>query len=449
MPAAFLLSRRAHFPKKVAPMQVTTVNKLSHHVGEIVSIRGWLYNRRSKGKLHFLLIRDGTGIVQGVMFQDDVNQDLFTQCGHLPQESSLIAAGKVRQEPRAPGGYELALKDVKIVQLARQYPLGKKSHGPDFLLKNRHLWLRSKKQHAHLKIRSEAIRAIRQFFDSRDFVLVDTPILTSSACEGTSSLFEVNYFDRRAYLSQSGQLYAEAAAMAFGRVYCFGPTFRAEKSKTRKHLTEFWMVEPEIAYANLDDIMELAEELVADLVGKVLEKRGEELKILERDIKMLEKTILPFPRLNYDEAAELIRGSDVSFEWGEDFGAPHEAIISSHFDRPVLIHRFPAESKAFYMKKDPEDPSLALCVDMLAPEGYGEIIGGGQREDDLEALEKGMAKHKLAREDFEWYLDLRRYGSVPHAGFGLGLERTVAWLCGTHHIREVTPFPRTLYRIYP
>ena len=430
-------------------MQVTTVNKLTQYVGEVVSIRGWLYNRRSKGKLHFLLIRDGTGIVQGVMFQDDVSQDLFTQCAHLPQESSLIATGKVHQDPRAPGGYELALKDVEIIQLAGEYPLGKKSHGSDFLLKNRHLWLRSKKQHAHLKIRSEVIRAIRQFFDSHDFVLVDTPILTSSACEGTSGLFEVNYFDRRAYLSQSGQLYAEAAAMAFGRVYCFGPTFRAEKSKTRKHLTEFWMVEPEIAYANLDDIMELAEGLVTNLVEEVLEKRKEELEILERDTKMLEKITLPFPRLSYAEAVEIIRDSKINFEWGEDFGAPHEAIISSHFDRPVLIHRFPAESKAFYMKKDPQDPHLALCVDMLASEGYGEIIGGGQREDDLGTLERSISEYKLAREDFEWYLDLRRYGSVPHAGFGLGLERTVAWLCGTHHVREVIPFPRTLYRIYP
>ncbi len=430
-------------------MQVTTVNKLTQYVGEVVSIRGWLYNRRSKGKLHFLLIRDGTGIVQGVMFQDDVSQDLFTQCAHLPQESSLIATGKVHQDPRAPGGYELVLKDVEIIQLAGEYPLGKKSHGSDFLLKNRHLWLRSKKQHAHLKIRSEVIRAIRQFFDSHDFVLVDTPILTSSACEGTSGLFEVNYFDRRAYLSQSGQLYAEAAAMAFGRVYCFGPTFRAEKSKTRKHLTEFWMVEPEVAYANLDDIMELAEGLVTNLVEEVLEKRKEELEILERDTKMLEKITLPFPRLSYAEAVKIIRDSKISFEWGEDFGAPHEAIISSHFERPVLIHRFPAESKAFYMKKDPQDPHLALCVDMLASEGYGEIIGGGQREDDLETLEKSISKYKLTRKDFEWYLDLRRYGSVPHAGFGLGLERTVAWLCGTHHVREVIPFPRTLYRIYP
>ncbi len=430
-------------------MQVTTVNKLTQYVGEVVSIRGWLYNRRSKGKLHFLLIRDGTGIVQGVMFQDDVSQDLFTQCAHLPQESSLIATGKVHQDPRAPGGYELVLKDVEIIQLAGEYPLGKKSHGSDFLLKNRHLWLRSKKQHAHLKIRSEVIRAIRQFFDSHDFVLVDTPILTSSACEGTSGLFEVNYFDRRAYLSQSGQLYAEAAAMAFGRVYCFGPTFRAEKSKTRKHLTEFWMVEPEVAYANLDDIMELAEGLVTNLVEEVLEKRKEELEILERDTKMLEKITLPFPRLSYAEAVKIIRDSKISFEWGEDFGAPHEAIISSHFERPVLIHRFPAESKAFYMKKDPQDPHLALCVDMLASEGYGEIIGGRQREADLETLEKSISKYKLTRTDFEWYLDLRRYGSVPHAGFGLGLERTVAWLCGTHHVREVIPFPRTLYRIYP
>lgn len=430
-------------------MQFTTVNRLSEHLDEMVTIKGWLYNRRSKGKLHFLLIRDGTGIVQGVMFQGDVSEDLFNECSHIPQESSLIVTGKVHRDKRAPGGYELALNNVEIVQLAESYPLGKKAHGPDFLLKNRHLWLRSRKQWANLRIRSEVIKAVRDFFDSRDFTLVDAPILTASVCEGTSSLFEVDYFGDKAYLSQSGQLYLEAAAMAFGKVYCFGPTFRAERSKTRKHLTEFWMAEPEVAYADLDDIMKLAEELVTDIVQKVLEKRKGDLEILGRDTTKLEKITPPFPRISYTEAVEILKRSGSDFKWGDDFGAPHEAIISSNFDRPVLVHRFPVEAKAFYMKKDPQDPRLTLSVDMLASEGYGEIVGGGQRDEELSHLEKSINDHSLPREVFEWYLDLRRYGSVTHAGFGLGIERTVAWLCGTPHVREVIPFPRTLYRIYP
>lgn len=430
-------------------MQFTTVNRLSEHLDEMVTIKGWLYNRRSKGKLHFLLIRDGTGIVQGVMFQGDVSEDLFNECSHIPQESSLIVTGKVHRDKRAPGGYELALNNVEIVQLAESYPLGKKAHGPDFLLKNRHLWLRSRKQWANLRIRSEVIKAVRDFFDSRDFTLVDAPILTASVCEGTSSLFEVDYFGDKAYLSQSGQLYLEAAAMAFGKVYCFGPTFRAERSKTRKHLTEFWMAEPEVAYADLDDIMKLAEELVTDIVQKVLEKRKGDLEILGRDTTKLEKITPPFPRISYTEAVETLKRSGSDFKWGDDFGAPHEAIISSNFDKPVLVHRFPVEAKAFYMKKDPQDPRLTLSVDMLASEGYGEIVGGGQRDEELSHLEKSINDHSLPREVFEWYLDLRRYGSVTHAGFGLGIERTVAWLCGTPHVREVIPFPRTLYRIYP
>jgi len=430
-------------------MRITTISRLSEHVDEMVMIKGWLYNRRSKGKLHFLLIRDGTGIAQAVMFQGDVSEDLFNECSHIPQESSLIVTGKVRRDKRAPGGYELALSNVEIVQLADSYPLGKKDHGPDFLLKNRHLWLRSRKQWANLKIRSEVIKAVRDFFDNRDFTLVDAPILTASACEGTSTLFEVNYFGDKAYLSQSGQLYLEAAAMAFGKVYCFGPTFRAEKSKTRKHLTEFWMAEPEVAYADLNDIMKLAEELVAEIVQKVLKKRKGDLEILDRDITKLEKIAPPFPRISYTEAVEILKRSGSDFKWGDDFGAPHETIISSNFDKPVLVHRFPAQAKAFYMKKDPQDPRLTLSVDMLASEGYGEIVGGGQRDEELSHLEKGIDEHSLPREVFEWYLDLRRYGSVPHAGFGLGIERTVAWLCGTQHVREVIPFPRTLYRIYP
>jgi asparaginyl-tRNA synthetase len=430
-------------------MHFTTVSRLSEHLDEMVMIKGWLYNRRSKGKLNFLLIRDGTGIAQGVMFQGDVSEDLFNQCSHIPQESSLIVTGKVRQDKRAPGGYELALSNVEIVQLADNYPLGKKDHGSDFLLKNRHLWLRSRKQWANLRVRSEVIKTVRDFFDSRDFTLVDAPILSASVCEGTSSLFEVDYFGDKAYLSQSGQLYLEAAAMAFGKVYSFGPTFRAEKSKTRKHLTEFWMAEPEVAYADLDEIMKLAEELVADIVQKVLKKRKGDLEILNRDITKLEKVTPPFPRISYTEAVEILKRSGSDFKWRDDFGAPHETIISSNFDKPVLIHRFPTEAKAFYMKKDPQDPRLTLSVDMLASEGYGEIVGGGQRDEELSYLEKSIDEHGLPKESFEWYLDLRRYGSVPHAGFGLGIERTVAWLCGTPHVREVIPFPRTLYRIYP
>ena len=430
-------------------MQITTVSRLSEHLDEMVTIKGWLYNRRSKGKLLFLLIRDGTGIAQGVMFQGDVSEDLFNECNHIPQESSLIVTGKVHRDKRAPGGYELALSNLEIVQLADSYPLGKKAHGADFLLKNRHLWLRSRKQWANLKIRSQVIKTVRDFFDSRDFTLVDAPILTASACEGTSTLFEVDYFGDKAYLSQSGQLYMEAAAMAFGKVYCFGPTFRAERSKTRRHLTEFWMAEPEVAYANLDDIMELAEELVTEIVQKVLEKRKGDLETLDRDTTKLEKITPPFPRISYTEAVEILKRSGSDFKWGDDFGAPHETIISSNFEKPVLVHRFPAQVKAFYMKKDPQNSHLALSVDMLASEGYGEIVGGGQRDEELPHLEKCINDYSLPREVFEWYLDLRRYGSVPHAGFGLGIERTVAWLCGTPHVREVIPFPRTLYRIYP
>ncbi|MCX7805970.1 MAG: asparagine--tRNA ligase [Planctomycetota bacterium] len=432
------------------PVQVATIRRLGEHVGRNVRLRGWLYNKRSKGKLHFLQVRDGTGICQAVVFRDDVVPETFAEADRITQESSLELEGAVRADARAPGGFEISVSALRIVHLARDYPIAKKEHGPDFLLSNRHLWLRSRLQWAKLRVRHTVVRAIRDFFDSRDFVLVDAPIFTPAACEGTTTLFEVKYFeDEKAYLTQSGQLYMEAAAMAFGKVYCFGPTFRAEKSKTRRHLTEFWMVEPEVAYCDLNGVMELAEQLVSAIVARVLGVNREELKILERDTAPLEKISPPFPRLKYDDAVRFLNGKGLPFQWGGDFGAPDEAAISNSFDRPVMVHRYPAAVKAFYMKRDPEDERLALCVDVLAPEGTGEIIGGGQREDSLEKLEAAIAAHNLPRQAFEWYLDLRRYGSVPHGGFGLGVERTVAWLTGTEHVRECIPFPRMLYRIYP
>ena len=427
-----------------------SVDRLGERIGEEVRVDGWLYNRRSKGKIHFLQIRDGSGTVQAVMGRRDVSEDLFEQCGKLPYETSLSVVGRVGEDARAPGGVELHVSGVDVVSLPRdEYPISKKSHGPDFLLSHRHLWLRSRKQFAILRIRDAVIRAVREFFDERGFVCLDAPIFTPNACEGTTTLFEVDYFDQKAYLTQSGQLYMEAGAMAFGKVYCFGPTFRAEKSKTRRHLTEFWMVEPEVAFADLNDIMDLAEEFVESIVRRVLEQRRPELEILERDIERLEQVRVPFPRITYDEAVSILREKGHDFEGGGDLGAPEETALSNHFERPVLVSRYPSRVKAFYMKRDPEDASRVLCVDMIAPEGVGEIIGGGQREDDLDLLEARLEEHGLPREPFEWYLDLRRYGSVPHAGFGLGLERTVAWLCGTQHVRECIPFPRMLYRIYP
>ena len=426
------------------------IEELRAFVGERVRIDGWLYNRRSKGKIHFLQIRDGSGIVQAIMGRHDVPEELFEACGRLRYETSLSVIGTVGEDSRAPGGVELQVAGVEVHHEPDQdYPISKKSHGPDFLLNHRHLWLRSRKQFATLRVRDAVITAIRKFFDERGFVCLDAPIFTPNACEGTTNLFEVEYFDQKAYLTQSGQLYMEAGAMAFGKVYCFGPTFRAEKSKTRRHLTEFWMVEPEVAYADLDDIMDLAEEFVAAIVHHVLEHRRMELEILERDVGKLESIRPPFPRLSYGDAVEFLKGQGHDFEPGGDFGAPEETAISEQYELPVLIHRYPAAVKAFYMKRDPEDEQTALCVDMIAPEGVGEIIGGGQREDDLAVLRKGVNAHGLPEEAFEWYVDLRRYGSVPHAGFGLGLERTVAWLCGTPHVRECIPFPRMLNRIYP
>ncbi|RKY24566.1 MAG: asparagine--tRNA ligase [Planctomycetota bacterium] len=430
-------------------MTETTVNKLREHVGEEVVVKGWLYNKRSKGKIHFLLIRDGTGIVQGVMVKGGLPDETFQLGGRVTQESSLVVTGTVRKDDRAPGGYELELRGLEIIQMAKDYPIALQSHGPDFLLDHRHLWLRSRNQHAIMRVRHAAVKAIRDFFDERDFVLIDTPIFTPAACEGTSTLFEVKYFDDKAYLAQSGQLYGEAAAMAHRKIYCFGPTFRAEKSKTRRHLTEFWMVEPEVAFLDLDGVMDLAEEFVEYIVQFVLKTRRVELETLGRDISKLEAVGRPFPRITYTEAVEKINAAGVEMEWGNDFGAPQETALGRRYDRPVMVHRWPARTKAFYMKRDSQDERLALGVDMIAPEGYGELIGGAQREDDLETLEKRIAEYNLPREAFEWYLDLRRYGTVPHGGFGLGLERTVTWLCGIEHLRETIPFPRMLYRLYP
>ena len=425
------------------------IEDLKHHVGQEVEIRGWLYNKRSSGKIHFLIVRDGSGFVQGVVLKNQVPEEVFDLYDELTLESSVILRGVVREEPRAPGGYELQVTDVQLVHQAKDYPITKKEHGIGFLLPRRHLWLRSRKQWALMRIRSELEKAIVDFFEDRKFVRIDAPILTPAAVEGTTTLFETDYFGEKAYLSQSGQLYMEAAAMAHGKVYCFGPTFRAEKSKTRRHLMEFWMVEPEVAYATLEDIMDLAEDFVVYLVERILERRREELKILERDTSKLEKVKKPFPRIYYSEAVNIIQAAGLPFKPGEDFGGDEETVISESFEKPVMVHHYPARIKAFYMKRDPKEPDLSLSVDMLAPEGYGEIIGGGQREDDYETLVQRIREHNLPLESYEWYLDLRRYGSVPHAGFGLGLERTIAWIAGVRHVRETIPFPRLLEKIYP
>lgn len=428
----------------------TTVERLSEHVGETVTLRGWIYNKSSKGKLHFVQLRDGSGVCQCVLFKKNVPEELFEAVGGAGQESSLTLVGEVKADERAPGGYELSVSDGELHQSVDGYPITPKEHGTDFLLSRRHLWLRSRRQWAVMRIRDAVMTALRRFFDERDFVCIDSPMFTPNACEGTSTLFELDYFDRKAYLTQSGQLYAEASAMAFGKVYCFGPTFRAEKSKTRRHLTEFWMLEPEVAYADLADIMELAEDMLAFVVAQVLERRRAELDVLERDVSKLEAIQAPFPRITYDEAAKILADHPESeFVYGDDFGAPDETILSNRYDRPLMVTHYPASVKAFYMKRDPADESKCLCVDVLGPEGVGEIIGGSQREDDLEALERRIADHELPREAFEWFLDLRRYGSVPHSGFGIGLERTVGWIAGVEHVRECIPYPRTIYRIEP
>ncbi len=427
-----------------------TIEKIAAFVDQEVELRGWLANRRSSGKLHFLQVRDGTGTIQCVVFHKDVSPELFKQGKNLPQETAIKVRGTVREDKRSAIGFELGVADFEVVaEPSQEYPITKKEHGVAFLLDHRHLWLRSSRQHAIMRIRSEVIAAIREYFDTRDFTNLDAPVFTPAACEGTTTLFEVDYFGDSAYMTQSGQLYMEAGAMALGKVYCFGPAFRAEKSKTRRHLTEFWMVEPEVAYLDLDGDMDLAEDFVCEVVARVLRNRRPELETLGRDIEALERVQKPFPRISYDEALALLKKEGKEVPWGEDFGAEEETIVSAAFDRPVLIHRYPSEIKAFYMKKDPERPEVALCVDMIAPEGHGEIIGGGAREDDLSVLQAGIEAHGLPEEAFDWYLDLRRYGSVPHAGFGLGLERTVGWICGSHHIRECIPFPRMLERIKP
>jgi asparaginyl-tRNA synthetase len=431
---------------------VVEIRRVSEYAGQEVILQGWLYNLRESGKLLFPLFRDGTGIIQGVVVKSAVPPEVFDSVRGLTQESSLRVTGKVRADKRAPGGFEMDVLNVEVLQripVETPYPITPKDHGIEFLMDHRHLWLRSTRQRAILGVRHEIIKAVRDFFDDRGFTLVDTPIFTPAACEGTTTLFEVNYFDDKAYLTQSGQLYNEANAMAVGKTYCFGPTFRAEKSKTRRHLTEFWMVEPEVAFAHLEDAMTLGEELVAFIVGRVLEKRRPELQTLERKIENLEKIQLPFPRMSYDEAVKILQGKGCEIKWGGDFGGTDETLLSEGSEKPLLVHRYPSAVKAFYMAPDPARPEVALCVDMLAPEGYGEIIGGGERLADLALLEQRIQEHQLPRKAFEWYLDLRRYGTVPHSGFGMGIERVVAWICGLEHVRETIPFPRMLYRLTP
>jgi len=437
---------------------ITTIAEVGKHEGESVTIRGWLYNLRESGKLLFPIFRDGSGQIQGVVPKNAVSPETFAALKGLTQESSVIVEGKVRADKRAPGGYELDVSGVQVLQRVSEsdpYPITPKEHGVDFLMDHRHLWIRSPRQAAILRVRAEIVKAARDYFDDRGFTLTDPPILTPAACEGTSTLFPVDYFDEQAYLTQSGQLYIEATAMALGKVYSFGPTFRAEKSKTRRHLTEFWMIEPEVAYATLDDVMELGEGLLTFLVKRCLEKRRADLQTIGRDITKLEKIEPPFPRISYDEAVERLQEGfakgalENRFEWGGDLGSPDETYLSSQFERPLMIHRYPAKVKAFYMEPDPQRPDLALCVDVLAPEGYGEIIGGSQRMASYELLLQRIHEHGLPEESFKWYLDLRKFGGVPHSGFGMGIERAVAWICGLEHVRETIPFPRTLHRLYP
>jgi len=426
------------------------IEDIGRHEGEEVTIKGWLHNRRSSGKIHFLILRDGTGFIQGVMSKAAVGEELFKAADHLSQETSVIVNGTARADKRAPSGYEVDVKTLQVVGESHDFPITPKEHGVDYLLDRRHLWIRSERQQAILRIRHEIINAVRDFFNNRGFILADTPIFTPAACEGTTTLFPAQYFEEQtAYLTQSGQLYNEANAMALGKVYCFGPTFRAEKSKTRRHLTEFWMVEPEMAYADLNDVMDLAEDLVVSVVGRVLEKRRRELTIIERDLTKLEAVQKPFPRISYDEAVARLQAKGLPIQWGGDFGGPDETTLSEEYDRPLMVHRYPAAVKAFYMKPDPERADLALGVDVLAPEGYGEIIGGGERLADLDLLLQRIKEHNLPQEAFEWYLDLRRYGTVPHGGFGMGIERVVSWICKLEHVRETIPYPRMLYRLYP
>ena len=425
------------------------IEDLGAHDGATVTVRGWLYNKRSSGKIAFLQVRDGTGVVQAVATPKDVDGATWELIGELTQESSIIVSGRVRADERAPGGYELGLECLDLVQMAGEYPISPKEHGIEFLMDHRHLWLRSSRQHAALRLRSKLIHICRSYYHDRGFVLIDSPILTPTSVEGTTTLFTTDYFGEPAFLSQSGQLYLEPACMAHGRVYCFGPTFRAEKSKTRRHLMEFWMLEPEVAYATLDDCMDLAEDFIEHIVQRALQECKEELEVLERDTAGLEKVVKPFPRIHYDEAVEILREAGEDFDWGSDFGGGHETVISEAFDRPVLVHRFPAAIKAFYMEPDPGRREVALAADMIAPEGYGEIVGGSQRIHDPELLLARLRQHGLDERNYQWYMDIRRYGSVPHSGFGMGLERVVAWICGLPHLRETIPYPRMLGRLRP
>jgi asparaginyl-tRNA synthetase len=427
-----------------------TIAELSQHVGESVTLKGWVFNWRKKGKLRFVILRDGFGYLQCVVFRPEVDEQVWEQAVALTQESSIEITGMVKEEPRAPGGFELKVSGVSTIQIAPEYPIGKKEHGADFLLNHRHLWLRSKRQHAIMRVRSELEMAIRDFLHTRGFTLIDSPILTPAACEGTSTLFETEYFGDTAFLSQSGQLYLEPAAAALGKVYCFGPTFRAEKSKTRRHLAEFWMIEPEIAWMRFDGLLDFIEEYVSSIVTRVLDRCRDDLDRLERDISLLEPTTQrPYPRIDYGDAITKLQEAGQEIAFGDDFGAEHETQLSQSYDRPILITRYPAAVKAFYMQPDPEDPVRALAVDAIAPEGYGEIIGGSERSDSLAHLERQIRDHNLPREAFEWYLDVRRFGSFPHSGFGMGIERTVAWICGIHHLREAIPYPRLMNRMSP
>jgi len=431
-------------------MKTVTIKDLKNHENEEVKINGWVYNRRSIGKVWFLILRDGTGLLQCVVVDGESDSESFHLEQNLNQEDSVSIKGIVKLEPRAVGGYELGVKSISVVNhTSNEYPISNKEHGTDFLMSNRHLWIRSKRQNSILRIRHQIIKSIRDFFDNNDFILVDSPVFTGNAVEGTTTLFELEYFEKKAYLTQSGQLYQEAGAMAFGKSYCFGPVFRAEKSKTRRHLTEFWMVEPEIAYCDLDQNMDWMESLVIYITNEVINKCALELNVLERDIEKLKCVKKPFPRITYDEAVNILKKNGVDFKYGKDFGGADETIISNQYDSPVMIHRWPSEIKAFYMKRDTENDKLALGVDMIAPEGFGEIVGGGQREDDHDTLLSRIKDHKLPIDPFQWYLDLRKYGSVPHSGYGLGIERTVGWICGTKHVRETIPYPRTMYRIEP
>ena len=431
-------------------MQTVRIGDFRGHVGEEVRVQGWLHNKRSSGKLQFLIVRDGSGFAQAVMARSAVPPEAWEAADKAGQESSLELSGRVREDKRAPGGYEVEVTGLTVGQVVHDYPITPKEHGTAFLMEHRHLWLRSQRQHAVIRVRHAVVKAIRDYLDEQGYTLVDTPIFTPAACEGTTTLFPVPYFDEgTAYLTQSGQLYNEATAAAHGKVYCFGPTFRAEKSKTRRHLTEFWMVEPEIAFAHLEDAIRLAEGLVCAVVERVLATRREELKALERDAAKLERVRAPFPRLHYDDAIKLIQTKGSETQWGSDFGGTDETVIADAHDRPVVVHRFPSQIKAFYMAPDPERPDLSLSADVLAPEGYGEIVGGGERLADYDLLRQRIQEHQLPEESFRWYVDLRKYGTVPHSGFGMGIERVVTWICGLEHLRETIAFPRMLYRIYP